>query len=89
MTSSESGAISRKELWADDQKMKESRQRQKRADHPTDIEVEQVHGVGERIKGWGVGEVRGTHWHGGVIRECDDSNEGSEMKQSRNEIKSA
>jgi hypothetical protein len=45
--------------------------------------------VGERIKGWGVGEIRRTHRHGGVVRECDDSNEGCEMKQSRDEVKPA
>ena len=48
-----------------------------------------MYGVGERIKGRGVGEVRGTHRHGGVIRECNYSNEGSEMEQSRNEVKPA
>ena len=89
MTSSESGAISREELRANNQKMKERRQRQKCADHPTDVEVEQVHRVGKRIKGWGVGEIRGTHRHSGVIGERDNSNEGSEVKQSCNEVESA
>ena len=55
--------------------MEERRECQKCADHPADIEVEQMHGVGERIKRWGVSEVRGTHRHCSVIGERDDSNE--------------